>query len=86
MKVMVIVKASKNSEAGQMPSTELLAAMGNFNQALIDAGIMLSGGGAASKFQRGSRSLLRKESHRHGWPFYPDEGTDRRLCRRRSIG
>lgn len=42
---MVIVKASKESEAGQMPSKELLAEMGKYNQELIKAGIMLDGGG-----------------------------------------
>jgi hypothetical protein len=42
---MVLVKATANSEAGEMPSPELLAAMGAFNQKLIDAGIMLDGGG-----------------------------------------
>ncbi|MDB5384695.1 MAG: dgpfaetke family protein [Planctomycetaceae bacterium] len=45
MKVMVIVKASKESEAGQMPSEELLTAMGKFNQQLVNAGIMLAGEG-----------------------------------------
>ena len=45
MRVMVIVKATKESEAGQMPSTELLAAMGNFNEALVKAGVMLAGEG-----------------------------------------
>jgi len=45
MKVMVIVKASKESEAGVMPSTELLAAMGNYNEELVKAGIMLAGEG-----------------------------------------
>jgi hypothetical protein len=45
MKVMVIVKASKGSEAGEMPSTELLAAMGNYNEQLAKAGIMLDGAG-----------------------------------------
>lgn len=45
MKVMVIVKASKGSEAGEMPSTELLAAMGNYNEELVKAGIMLAGEG-----------------------------------------
>jgi predicted transcriptional regulator YdeE len=45
MKVMVIVKASKDSEAGVMPSEELLRDMGNFNEALVKAGIMLSGDG-----------------------------------------
>ena len=45
MQVMVIVKASKGSEAGEMPSTELLTAMGNFNEELVNAGIMLAGEG-----------------------------------------
>ena len=45
MRVMVIVKASQESEAGQMPSTELLAAMGQFNEQLVKAGVMLAGEG-----------------------------------------
>ncbi len=45
MRVMVIVKASKQSEAGQMPSQQLLAEMGKFNQDLTAAGIMMDGGG-----------------------------------------
>ncbi len=45
MKVMVIVKATNSSEAGIMPSTELLAAMGNYNEELVKAGIMLAGEG-----------------------------------------
>jgi hypothetical protein len=45
MRVMVIVKASKESEAGQMPSEEILAAMGKFNEELAKAGVMLAGEG-----------------------------------------
>jgi|SRR4051794_11710146 len=45
MRFMVIVKASKDSEAGKMPSQELLAAMGKYNEELVKAGIMLSGDG-----------------------------------------
>ena len=45
MKVMVIVKATPSSEAGEMPSTEMLEAMGKYNEQLIDAGIMLGGDG-----------------------------------------
>lgn len=45
MKVMVLVKATKSSEAGVMPTTELLTAMGNYNEELVKAGIMLSGEG-----------------------------------------
>ncbi len=45
MKVMVIVKATKASEAGQMPSQQLLNEMGKFNEELVKAGIMLAGEG-----------------------------------------
>ena len=45
MKVMVFVKATADSEAGKIPSPELIAAMGAYNQALIAAGIMKDGGG-----------------------------------------
>ena len=45
MRVMVIVKATKNSEAGVMPGEGLLAAMGKFNEELVKAGIMLDGDG-----------------------------------------
>ena len=45
MKVMVIVKATKNSEAGVMPSENMLAEMGKFNEELVKAGIMLAGDG-----------------------------------------
>ena len=45
MRVMVLVKATKDSEAGLMPSTELLEAMGRFNEELVKAGIMLAGDG-----------------------------------------
>lgn len=45
MRFMVIVKASKDSEAGVMPSTEMLAAMGKFNEEMAKAGVMLAGEG-----------------------------------------
>lgn len=45
MRVMVMIKASAESEAGEMPDTELLEAMGNFNKELVDAGVMVSGEG-----------------------------------------
>ena len=45
MKVMVIVKASKASEAGEMPSQQLLTEMGNYNELLVEAGILLAGDG-----------------------------------------
>ena len=45
MRVMVLVKATQDSEAGVMPSTELLAAMGKYNEELVNAGILLAGEG-----------------------------------------
>lgn len=45
MRVMVIVKASKESEAGVMPSQQLLAEMGKYNEELVKAGVMLAGDG-----------------------------------------
>ena len=45
MRFMMIVKASKESEAGALPSKELVAAMGKFNEEMIKAGVMLSGEG-----------------------------------------
>jgi hypothetical protein len=45
MRVMVIIKADKDSEAGVMPSEQLLTEMGNFNEELVKAGIMLAGEG-----------------------------------------
>ena len=45
MRVMVIVKATRNSEAGLMPGEELLADMGKFNEELVKAGVMLAGEG-----------------------------------------
>jgi hypothetical protein len=45
MRFMVIVKATKESEAGVMPTRDMLAAMGNFNEELVKAGIMQDGDG-----------------------------------------
>ena len=45
MRVMVVVKADKNSEAGQMPSEQILTDMGKFNEQLVNAGVMLAGEG-----------------------------------------
>lgn len=45
MRVMVIIKANKDSEAGVMPNEKLLTEMGNFNEELVKAGVMLAGEG-----------------------------------------
>jgi hypothetical protein len=54
MRVMVLVKASPESEAGEMPSTEILAAMNEYNEELVKAGVMLAGEGITPS-SRGKR-------------------------------
>lgn len=65
MRVMVIVKATKNSEAGALPSEQMLTEMGKYNEQLVKAGIMLAGEGLhpSSKgkrilFSGGKRSVV----------------------------
>jgi len=65
MRFMVIVKASKDSEAGVMPTTEMLEAMGKYNEELVKAGVMLAGEGlhpsskgARVRFSGSSRSVV----------------------------
>jgi hypothetical protein len=65
MRFMVIVKATKDSEAGVMPSEELMTAMGKFNEELVKAGVMLAGEGlqpsskgARVKFSGTSRTVV----------------------------
>ena len=65
MRFMVMVKATKNSEAGILPKEELLAEMGRFNEELVKAGVMLAGEGlhpsskgARVKFSHGKRTVI----------------------------
>ena len=65
MRVMVIIKANKDTEAGVMPSEQLLTEMGNFNEELVKAGIMLAGEGlhpsskgARVRFSGTTRSVI----------------------------
>ncbi|HEX6966955.1 MAG TPA: YciI family protein [Gemmatimonadaceae bacterium] len=65
MRVMVMVKANKDTEAGVLPSTELLAAMGKYNEELVRAGVMLAGEGlhpsskgARVRFSGDSRKVI----------------------------
>ena len=51
MRVMVMVKASKDSEAGKLPDAEMLSKMGAFNEELIKAGVMLDGNGLKASSQ-----------------------------------
>jgi len=65
MRFMMIVKANKDSEAGKMPSEELLSATGKYNEELLKAGVLLdlaglqpSSKGARIKFSRGKRTVV----------------------------
>lgn len=65
MRVMVIIKATKSSEAGAMPSEQLLTEMGKYNEELVKAGIMLAGDGLHPssrgkrvRFSRGAKSVV----------------------------
>ena len=65
MRVMVLVKATADSEAGRMPETEMLEAMGRFNEELVDAGVLIAADGlkpsSAGKrvaFDGASRSVI----------------------------
>ena len=65
MRFMVMVKATRNSEAGMMPSEKLLADMGRFNEELVKAGVMLAGEGlhpsskgARVRFSGGKRTVI----------------------------
>jgi len=61
MRFMVIVKADKNSEAGVMPSTEMLTAMGKFNEEMVKAGVMLAGEGCIRR-RKAPGSNIRENS------------------------
>jgi len=65
MRFMVLVKADKNSEAGVLPDTKILSAMGKFNEELVKAGVMLAGEGlqptskgARVKFSGGKKTVI----------------------------
>jgi hypothetical protein len=76
---MVLLKANEDTEAGALPSTELLTEMGKYNEELVKAGVMLDGEGLhpSSKgvriqFSGDQRDVI-------GGPFYRDERAHRRL-------
>ena len=60
MRFMVLVKANEDSEAGVMPSEELLAAMGKYNEELVKAGVMLAGEGLHPQLEGRARAVLRQ--------------------------
>ena len=80
MRVMVIVKADKNSEAGELPDSKMLEEMGNFNEELMKAGVMLAGEGLqdSSKGKR-VRFMYREAPDNEidsGWRFLSGSESD----------
>ena len=69
MRFMVIVKASKDSEAGKMPSEEMLGAMAKFNEELVKAGIMVDGAGLQPSAEGRAHPVLRRHAHGGRGPF-----------------
>ena len=94
MRVMVLVKADKDSEAGVMPSEELLAEMGKYNEELVKAGIMLAGEGLQPSSKGARVRFSGDQADRDRRAVRRDQGADRRLLavagasrwRRRSSG
>jgi hypothetical protein len=69
MRFMAIVKASKDSEAGVLPSTELLAKMGKFNEEMAKAGVMLAGEGLQASSKGARITFTRDEPTVTDGPF-----------------
>lgn len=69
MRVLVLVKATAESEAGQMPPMTLIEAMGRFNAALIEAGVLREGGDGLKPSSAAARVTLGEESQVHEGPF-----------------
>ena len=79
MRFMMIVKANKDSEAGKMPSEELLTAMGKYNEELMKAGVLVDLSGLAGQLEGRARQVLGRETNGDRRAVRRDEGTDRGL-------
>jgi hypothetical protein len=74
MKFMVIIKATPNSEAGKMPSEKLLAEMGQYNEELVKAGVMLAGEGLHPS-AKGARVIFNGSEKKVIEGPFPDTGS-----------
>ena len=79
MRFMVIVKANEDSEAGVMPSEELLTEMGRYNEELVKAGVMLAGEGLQPSSKGARVAVLREGADGDRRALRRDQGADRRL-------
>ena len=79
MRFMILVKASKESEAGMMPSQQLLTEMGKFNEELAKAGVLLAGEGLHPS-SRGTRiKFFRRQKNRNRRAVCRNQRADRRF-------
>ncbi len=81
MKFMLILKSTKDSEAGKMPSEESIAAMVKYNQEQAKAGILVDAAGLYPSSKNGARVEIRTRRKENGdrWTIHRIEGTGRRL-------
>ena len=79
MRFMMIVKANKDSEAGVMPSEELLSAMGKYNEELMKAGVLLDLCRAPTELEGRADQVFRREAHRDRRSLSRVQRTDRRV-------
>lgn len=78
MRFMILRKADKNTEAGAMPSTQLIAEMMRYNEDLVKAGVMLAGDGLHPT-PGCAGQVLGREADRNRRAFHRDEGANRRF-------
>jgi hypothetical protein len=82
MRVMVIIKADKDSEAGIQPTKQTrgtFAAMGKFNEELVKAGVLLAADGVQPSSKGKRVKIFGAGAHGDRWPIHRDEGTRRGL-------
>ncbi len=65
MRVMVLIKANKDSEAGVLPSEKLLTEMGKFNEELVEADVMVAGEGLHPELEGEARQIRRRKADSH---------------------
>ena len=78
MRYMMMIKATKDYEAGIPPSQELMAGMGKLTEEMMEAGVCSPPTGS-NRVQGHAHQVLRREEYRNRWALCRDEGADRRL-------
>ncbi len=79
MKVMILLKADANTEAGVLPDEKLLTAMGKYNEELTRAGVLLAGEGLQSSAKGARVKILRRQAQRDGRTIPRGKGVGRRI-------